>query len=226
MYFQVNGKDVSNLAHEEAVNEFLKAPEPILVEVKRRNGPSNDQQQQQQQQQPLQSPLTIDNETSAAITSIGQPTSPSSTNKLPSMVTATATSLTTSAMSVQQQRCNDTTSIGVQTDIMPNFDNEYLFGGSHESPTSDEHHLNSQTMPNSSSSRHGHHHHHHCNMLNECIVPPDIDIEVKCSVYFFSFLIFWSSVLVVCAGLWDTCSSNFGMLHGWNSAKCESEWMV
>ena len=35
-FVKVNGKDVSNLAHEEAVNEFLKAPEPILVEVKRR----------------------------------------------------------------------------------------------------------------------------------------------------------------------------------------------
>ncbi|KAG4067623.1 hypothetical protein HA402_005395 [Bradysia odoriphaga] len=32
----VNGRDVSNLAHEEAVNEFLNAPEPILVEVRRR----------------------------------------------------------------------------------------------------------------------------------------------------------------------------------------------
>ncbi|XP_037043293.1 slo-interacting protein 1 [Bradysia coprophila] len=33
---KVNGRDVSNLAHEEAVNEFLNAPEPILVEVRRR----------------------------------------------------------------------------------------------------------------------------------------------------------------------------------------------
>lgn len=32
----MNGRDVSNLAHEEAVNEFLNAPEPILVEVRRR----------------------------------------------------------------------------------------------------------------------------------------------------------------------------------------------
>lgn len=36
LHFQVNGRDVSNLAHEEAVNEFLNAPEPILVEVRRR----------------------------------------------------------------------------------------------------------------------------------------------------------------------------------------------
>ncbi len=36
LFFQVNGRDVSNLAHEEAVNEFLNAPEPILVEVRRR----------------------------------------------------------------------------------------------------------------------------------------------------------------------------------------------
>lgn len=180
----MNGKDVSNLAHDEAVNEFLKAPEPILVEVKRRSGPQNDQQQQQS----LHSPLTIGNETSVAVSSIeqsptaGQPASPRTTSKPSSTVTATTTALTTSAMSMQC--CNDTTSIGVQTDLMPNFENEYLFGGSHESPTSEEHHLNSQTMPNSSSRHSHHHHHHHCNMLNECIVPPDIDIEV---IYFFCF---------------------------------------
>lgn len=32
----MNGRDVSQLAHEEAVAEFLSASEPILVEVKRR----------------------------------------------------------------------------------------------------------------------------------------------------------------------------------------------
>lgn len=36
----MNGRDVSQLAHEEAVAEFLSATEPILVEVKRRNDPS------------------------------------------------------------------------------------------------------------------------------------------------------------------------------------------
>lgn len=33
----MNGRDVSQLAHEDAVAEFLRATEPILVEVKRRN---------------------------------------------------------------------------------------------------------------------------------------------------------------------------------------------
>ena len=37
MFFvQVNGKDVSNSSHEEAVEVFLAAEEPIMVEVKRR----------------------------------------------------------------------------------------------------------------------------------------------------------------------------------------------
>lgn len=35
----MNGRDVSQLAHEEAVAEFLRATEPILVEVKRRSDP-------------------------------------------------------------------------------------------------------------------------------------------------------------------------------------------
>lgn len=34
--FQVNGRDVSQLAHEDAVAEFLQAADPIIVEVKRR----------------------------------------------------------------------------------------------------------------------------------------------------------------------------------------------
>ena len=38
-FFQVNGKDVSTASHEEAVDVFLAAEEPIIVEVKRR-GPN------------------------------------------------------------------------------------------------------------------------------------------------------------------------------------------
>ena len=34
--FQVNGVDVSQCSHEEAVQRFLEAEEPIMVEVKRR----------------------------------------------------------------------------------------------------------------------------------------------------------------------------------------------
>lgn len=40
---KVNGKDVSSLAHEEAVNEFLNAPEPILVEIRRRSSTDDSQ---------------------------------------------------------------------------------------------------------------------------------------------------------------------------------------
>lgn len=139
---------MSNLAHEEAVNEFLKAPEPILVEVKRRSPPTTTQQQ-----------------------SI---TSESSTTALPSIESApTPTSPTSKPALKTPPHTAETMSIGVQTDLMCNFENEYLFG-SHESPVSEEHHLNSQTTPNG---RHSHHEHEH-HVLSECIVPPDIDIEV------------------------------------------------
>lgn len=40
--FQVNGIDVSQCSHEEAVQVFLGAEEPITVEVKRRSSTSND----------------------------------------------------------------------------------------------------------------------------------------------------------------------------------------
>ena len=36
VYFQVNGRDVSQSSHEEAVEAFLQAQEPITVEVLRR----------------------------------------------------------------------------------------------------------------------------------------------------------------------------------------------
>lgn len=39
--FQVNGIDVSSLPHEDAVQVFLNAPEPIVVELKRRNAGSD-----------------------------------------------------------------------------------------------------------------------------------------------------------------------------------------
>ncbi len=38
IFFQVNGRDVSNSSHEEAVEAFLQAEEPITVEVLRRGG--------------------------------------------------------------------------------------------------------------------------------------------------------------------------------------------
>merc|ERR1711962_570333 len=37
----VNGVDVSQCSHEEAVQRFLEASEPIMVEVKRRTGKGN-----------------------------------------------------------------------------------------------------------------------------------------------------------------------------------------
>lgn len=151
--FQVNGKDVSNLAHEEAVNEFLKAPEPILVEVKRRAGPATLDQKQ--------TAIIGGAQSTGTITSIESPATESPKCK------------STPTVIVPQQRSN-TTSIGVQTDVMSSFDSEYLFD-SNESPTSAARHLNSQAIQ---SNRHSHHHHHRCNVLSECIVPPDIDIEV------------------------------------------------
>lgn len=36
LYFQVNGKDVSNSSHDEALTAFLAAEEPIMIEVLRR----------------------------------------------------------------------------------------------------------------------------------------------------------------------------------------------
>ena len=51
-YFQVNGKDVSQSSHDEAVEAFLQAEEPITVEVLRRaQSPRNGPQQQQDSQQ-------------------------------------------------------------------------------------------------------------------------------------------------------------------------------
>lgn len=211
-FLQVNGKDVSNLAHEDAVNEFLKASEPIVVEVRRRYNnetDSNEQQQKQQvqtqsqqeqqqkehQQQLLQ---TINHTDSSKTRTIADPLlSPTpSIEKLPQ----------TSSLSISPStplKCfnNETSSVAVQTDIMlcNSFENEYIFV-SNELPISDGAHLNSQINHNSrhssgsnnnnnNSSNNNdssgslqhpmhHHHHPHCNVLNECIVPPEIDIEV------------------------------------------------
>ena len=41
VYFQVNGRDVSQSSHEEAVEAFLQAQEPITVEVLRRGQPAS-----------------------------------------------------------------------------------------------------------------------------------------------------------------------------------------
>lgn len=158
------------MAHEEAVNEFLKAPEPILVEVKRRIGPLASADQQH-------TISSLANDFSAKTASITNTES-----AIPA--TSSSTALSNTVSTAMELRNETTTSIGVQTDLMSNFDNDYLFGN-HESPTSDgplqhPHHLNSQTLPSSRHSNHQQpsHHHSHCNMLSDCIVPPDIDIEV------------------------------------------------
>ena len=50
--FQVNGRDVSQSSHDEAVEAFLQAEEPITVEVLRRAHSPKDAPQQQQDSQP------------------------------------------------------------------------------------------------------------------------------------------------------------------------------
>lgn len=169
---QVNGKDVSNLPHEDAVNEFLKAEEPILVEVKRR--------------------LAI----GASSASIEQSANAISGG---SKVTATnespeATKLSSGKSIVfgspQQQHCDvqpaETTSVAIQTELMLcDFENEYICQ-SNGSPIRSEHHLNGsqinhggQHNGNNNNNNGPHHSLHHCAMLNDCIVPPEIDIEVS-----------------------------------------------
>ncbi|KAK2727666.1 hypothetical protein QYM36_008226, partial [Artemia franciscana] len=44
MLIMVNGHDVSNVSHEEAVKVFQEAQEPIMVEVSRRSSSPNDPQ--------------------------------------------------------------------------------------------------------------------------------------------------------------------------------------
>lgn len=206
---QVNGKDVSNLAHEEAVNEFLKASEPIVVEVRRRYNNDTDtdsseqsaqkQKQQRNEQHQLMQPQQTINNTDSSRTINDPLITTSSIEKPPTSLTQTPLNR------------NETISIGVQTDFLlcNSFENDYIFV-SNDSPISDGNNLNSQINQNSrqnnsssssscnnnnnnnnnGSSNLHHPLHHHCNMLNECIVPPEIDIEV-----IFNFILFLSFIL-------------------------------
>lgn len=109
----MNGRDVSNLAHEEAVNEFLNAPEPILVEVRRRL---------------IDEPI-IETPSAEAKKDIGDPVE---------TVTVKGTSNDVSVDDVKNHELEngskrELVSIGIQTEQF-SFDNELIFN---ESPISD-----------------------------------------------------------------------------------------
>lgn len=180
---------MSNLAHEDAVNEFLRAEEPILVEVKRRqcNATST----------PASEPSTPN---SNAI-SCGGGKMTVTNDSTPSPLTPTAKlssgkSIVFGApqqLDEQHQKSIETTSIAIQTELMLcDFENDYMCQSNEDSPIRGEHHLNnsqinhsgqlngSNNNNNNNNNNDGHHHSlHHCTMLNECIVPPEIDIEVS-----------------------------------------------
>lgn len=227
------------MAHEDAVNEFLQADEPILVEVKRRSNtlPSSIST----------NPYAISNGGSngdgsdadgdgggAKTTVINDTLPPTKLSSGKSIVFGS------SPLSEQPQKLHDqqqrhksipTTSIAVQTELMLcDFDSDYICHGSsgsgggggdgggdsiNDSPTrmTEHHHShinhsvrinspnnnnnnsNSSNMNHNSSNSNGHHHPlHHCAMLNECIVPPEIDIEVRPPPFGYFFLNLFSYV--------------------------------
>lgn len=107
----MNGRDVSNLAHEEAVNEFLNAPEPILVEVRRR---LNDE--------PIIKTPTAENK------------SDEPAERIDDKVTVdTVTTEEVKNVELENGSKKDLVSIGIQTEQFP-FENELIFN---ESPISD-----------------------------------------------------------------------------------------
>lgn len=213
------------MAHEDAVNEFLQAEEPILVEVKRRSNsiPSSI---------PINSHAISnggggggDGDGGAKTTVINDALPPTKLSSGKSSV------FESSPLSEQPQQklCDQqrhksisTTSIAVQTELMLcDFDSDYICHGSsgsggsagnrgsgsvggggcsNDSPTriAEHHHShinhssqinsmnnnnnnnNSSNINHNSSNGNGHHHpFNHCAMLNECMVPPEIDIEVS-----------------------------------------------
>lgn len=115
--FQVNGRDVSNLAHEEAVNEFLNAPEPILVEVRRR---LNDE--------PIVKTPSVENKSEFC-----EPVEPIA--EKPAASDNGSTELVKN-VELENGSKKDLVSIGIQTEQLP-FDNELIFN---ESPISDQDH--------------------------------------------------------------------------------------
>lgn len=112
--FQVNGRDVSNLAHEEAVNEFLNAPEPILVEVRRR---LNDET--------IAKTPTAENKIDFCESAVETVT------EKPAVVNVSTEEI--KKVELENGSKKDLISIGIQTEQFP-FDNELIFN---ESPISD-----------------------------------------------------------------------------------------
>lgn len=109
----MNGRDVSNLAHEEAVNEFLNAPEPILVEVRRR---LNDE--------PIIKTPSVENKGDYC-------ESVETVAEKPIVDNVTAEEMKN--VELENGSKKDQVSIGIQTEQFP-FENELIFN---ESPISD-----------------------------------------------------------------------------------------
>lgn len=169
----MNGKDVSNLAHEDAVSEFLRADEPIVVEVKRRDT------------QPIQQSTSNSTDIRSGMNAVTPTSDMPATNQLSSEKFG-------STKLDKEQKSNETTSVAIQTELMLcDFDSEYICQRN-ESPIRVEHHLNGgeinhsgQHNGNNNNNNNGLHHSlHHCaTLLNDCIVPPEIDIEVSVLIY-------------------------------------------
>ncbi|XP_055302284.1 slo-interacting protein 1 [Sitodiplosis mosellana] len=168
---KVNGRDVSNLAHEDAVSEFLRADEPILVLVKRRDAQST----------------SNSNVIGSGIKSATPTNEMSAATKLSS-----GKSILFGAPQLdEEQKSNETTSVAIQTELMLcDFDNEYICQRNESPmrvvPTNNLNDIeinhsgqrNGNNNNNNNNNNGLHHSLHHCaTLLNDCIVPPEIDIE-------------------------------------------------
>lgn len=176
VFLQVNGKDVSNLAHEDAVNEFLKADEPILIEVKRR--PIAEQSTS------IQNAINVSDQQSSAELS--------AETKSPKEKSISSSA---SQQQQQQQQSTEMCTAAAQTDLMLcDFDTDFICR-SNESPGRIERLNGTQMNQNSirninNNNNNNNGHLNHCTMLNDCIVPPEIDIEVSSQLRFFLFFNF------------------------------------
>lgn len=152
----MNGKDVSSLPHEDAVEEFLKAEEPILIEVKRRHGTASER-------------TAMKNSTNTNDSNSHTPEEAKTPKEKSIPFTIS-------------QKSTEICSTAIQTDLMLcDFENEYI-SQSDELPRQTDH-SNSANQSGIRSinnyNNNGHHHFNQCAMLDDCIVPPEIDIEVN-----------------------------------------------
>lgn len=165
IHSQVNGKDVSNLTHDDAVSEFLKAAEPIVVEVRRH-----------QKTDSIVSPTLTPSAEQQLFSLQGQ--------HAPNASYSTIIDQLKRKPNAESSSCEvRTASVGVQTDFLFHYGNKAILADN-ESSIRDGHHSDGQSNPNSrensinSINNNNINLFHHCNMLNECIAPSEIDIEV------------------------------------------------